>query len=65
MAKKKAKAFPPIIYVHYDGEAGDEYLSTHETPDSAIDCAGDGGKVATYRLDVVREAVVTRALVKK
>lgn len=63
MAKKKA--FPPIIYVVHDGPTDEPYLATFEEPDSAIECAQNGGRVATYKLDVVREASITHALVKK
>jgi len=59
MAKK---ALPPVIYVHIDGEPGDQYLSTHETPADAIESVGHGGRVGIYQLAEVREAKITQEL---
>lgn len=60
MAKKKT--FNQLIYVHIDGEPGDEYLSAHETVDDVISSVGHGGRVAVYRLAEIREASITNEL---
>lgn len=60
MAKKKA--FPPVLYVAWDGESGDEYLSTNEDPASAIVNVGHGGRVGVYQFCEVREASITHEL---